>query len=233
MGMSLRHTHVNTYREFHMATVMAQNDVIEVSAFSDFAEQIGVNIYHYKVGVVTGAPTYEQLAVWLEERFSPEYIDWLCDAASWSGIKLRLLAGPTGPAPWYSAADAAAGTSGTPIPRQLSGMIRRRVNLAGARGRGRVYIPFPGATMMNGASVSAAGMTVLGNIRDATMGAPGILTSTPSVGTTAQLIPGLLFGGSGNVTNDLVAVDLAGEFATQKRRGFFGRPNSLPSELGS
>jgi len=214
-----------------MATSIVANDVLEHTIYTQADEQLGVNVCHYRVSGVTGLPTYEQLVTLMSARIASPYKDWLADGAGYAGCKLRLLAGPTSPAPWFSTEDFGAGTAGDFTPRQLAGLIRKRVNFAGPKGRGRFYAAFAGDTMFNGPVVGAAGLTVLGEISDTLFNGAAPLTLVPAVGTTVTLVPGILLGGTGNIVTDLTSAAVSGEIATQKRRGFYGRPNSLPGEL--
>lgn len=115
------------------------------------------------------------------------------------------------------------------LPKQCAGLISFKSSIGGPQGRGRVYMPFPSGTWItaggNTSGVYDAALTTVANslldgwtINNVGSGG-GILTVKPCTKFTlgASGIP--LAYDSGVPANG---------FATQKRRGFFGKPNSIP-----
>jgi len=212
-----------------MAWILANQDKIEVTYFCVASEQIGVNVVHYDVSAVVGTPTYEELADDLTTSVADDFKPWLSDNANYSGLKIRLVGETPAPAPVYTAGGAGVGTGGATLPRQLAGLIRKRLDLAGPQGRGRMYVPFPGADMQENGAVSAAGQAQLGLIRAAVFGAAGSIALTPGTGS-CTLAP-VLWNRATDSFSGLVSTQISPQFATQLRRGYFGRPNALPAEL--
>jgi len=213
-----------------MTWTLAVGHRLEVTAYMSNAEQVGVNVLLYTVEAVTGVPDAELMADAISTRFATPYINWISDDCVYAGVKVRGLNVPLGPAPVFSDTGANGGNGGAGLPRQLTGLLRKRANLQGPKGRGRTYLPFPGATSINGDALSAAGLTLAELIRTAIWNTPGGFILTLAGGATVTLM--LRIGTSALLQGTQIDVMTAStQFATQRRRGSFGRPNTLPSEL--
>jgi hypothetical protein len=115
--------------------------------------------------------------------------------------------------------------AGDALPRQTSGIISLVTALGGRKNRGRVYVPFPSETDNAIAGHPTAGyVTALGDLA-AILTGPYI--GVGAGGNTNDLQPVILHRVDGSVT------PITGHFersfwATQRRRGDFGRPNTGP-----
>lgn len=215
-----------------MATPIVAGEDIEVTVYTDDNEQIGVNVVHYEVASIVSAPTYEDMASALSSAIAAAYKPWLHEDAAYAGLKVRRILTLLSPMPWFSSNQNGLGTGGAPMPRQLSGLIRKRINAAGPKGRGRFYAAFPGSEMGDGRSVSAAGIAQLGLIEDALFNQGTNLTVSAGGSGTVVLTPMILARVPAPSFSPIIQTSISGEFATQRRRGFFGRANALPAELG-
>lgn len=205
------------------------NEPVERTIFTKMGEQIGVNVVHYTVLAIAGTANSQTVVEQLDGLASIKYLAWLSEDATYLGTKLRSLS-PTPPLPSFGALNQANGGGGSALPRQLSGLIRKRADLQGPAGRGRVFIPFPGANMMEGSTLSAGGITKVNDIGVVLMGAPSDIVVGLGGGNTVTLRP-VLRSGTPGLFRVIVQVQGSDEWATQRRRGFFGRPNSAPAEL--
>lgn len=205
------------------------NEGLEVSAFSQFFEQAGIDVFHYTVLSLTGSPSAQAVTDELSSSIGPAYAAWLTSSGTFVGLKMRELT-PTPAAPVYSTTAIIDGLGGGPIPRQLAGLITKRANIAGPRGIGHIYAPFPGADMMDGERLSIAGRTILTSLSTAIIGAPGDLVVAVGGGVSATLRP-VIRGQPAGVFRTITEKNVSSQFATQRRRGFYGRPNALPPEF--
>lgn len=209
-----------------MATTLKLNDVAEVKLANTFTDQLALNIRHYLVAAVTGgSATDQEAADQLASLFKPSY-NALCNAASaFFGAQAQVIR-PVTTLPAHSTAPAAAnGITGAALPRQDCGLITLRTNLVGRANRGRFYVPFP-STIDNLPSgepvpgyVIRLGTMALVILQTVTVGGAG--------GGTAQLTPVIFHRKTGLVTS-LVNFVVRTSWATQRRRGSFGRPNAAP-----
>lgn len=192
------------------------------------SDQASVLVMHWlcntKIG--TGA-TDAQIATQLDAVFFPVMKPLISTLTTYRGVGVRKRF----PLPLGSLsstiANLAAGTgSASLLPRQVSGIITARTALAGKSYRGRLYIPFPGTGDLDG--------TILAK--------PIASYQTRLNALGAALLPGFTAGVGGN-TNSFAPVIFSKKlsastpitqflgqllWATQRRRGGFGRPNPPP-----
>lgn len=206
---------------------LAVGDIIEVKHACYCRDQLALNVLHIKFSAVsTPPPTYAKLAEDLEAALSAEIIAALSAEAEYLGCSIRNV----WPLPLggeiISTLDAAVGAiAGHVLPLQVTGMVTKRTNRPGRAHRGRMYVPFPGeASSEDDGRPTAAYRALLATI---------------GVALTA-VIPVVAMG-AGNVGNYIVFQRAAAQessyitaytsqpkFATQRRRGSYGRPNARP-----
>lgn len=207
------------------------NEPIEATFYTADSEQLGVNVLHYTVLAVTGTPTSQQLVDEWDQSVKAKYPAWLSNEAFAIGSKMKQILGVPA-APSYSTGARIPGTSGSHLPRQLCGLISKGANLAGPQGRGRVYAAFPGIDLLDDGILSAAAQITLGGIADAFVGAPGDIVLAIGGGTSVTLRPVIKHGnGNASLFRVITTRHSSSQWATQRRRGFYGKANSIPSEL--
>lgn len=118
----------------------------------------------------------------------------------------------------------AGGLAGDVLPTQTAGLITKRTAVPGRRGRGRAYIPFPTESYndANGLPTNAY-MTPAGALAFS-------ISQSVLVGTLIDgnyLDPVILHRDTGG-TSDILATLARQKWATQRRRGSYGRPNVSP-----
>lgn len=202
---------------------MAINDVIKVKLESQMFSQVGLNIRHYRIdGEVTGGATMQEIADAMYTQFATDYASCLVSDAVFANVgvqKVRPL--PMGVETLSSQAPTAGTVTGDVLPWQTSGLITLRTALAGRAFRGRAYIPFAGEAR-NGADGKPTSLhiTNLGSVADdmleqkIVVGAGGSTTLTP-----------VIFQRGSGTTTALTSAVVRTAWATQRRRGGFGRPN--------
>ncbi|MCJ7620356.1 MAG: hypothetical protein MUP64_09090, partial [Anaerolineae bacterium] len=127
--------------------VLAANDIIEVMAVSKTTDQIGLNIFHYQVTAAGGTDVLSRVTQALEAfvtPFSTSLKALMSSSAEFRGYQVRRLNAPA--SVWFQdATGAGVGTvAGDMLPRQVAGLLSKRVITPGRRKGGRMYIPFPG-----------------------------------------------------------------------------------------
>lgn len=188
--------------------------------------QIGVNVLHAictaKAG--TGA-TDAQIAASIDTLVAANYKALIQNNATYRGVGARRIF-PTLGLESTSVASTGVGTAGANgLPLQVSGLLHIATLNATRKGRGRIYIPFPSTAAAAANGTMAAAYTVLLNALGATLSA------------------GFSSGGGGNTntfnwclwhrasnTYDAWSANAQGttKFATQRRRGDYGRQNAVP-----
>jgi hypothetical protein len=193
--------------------------------------QLAVNVVHYQCTVVGGNVTLQQLADAMGAIIGPLYKACLCSIATYKGLTLQLLQPPVTYTQVVSTVGAGTGLPGSdPQPKQVSGLISVKTDFAGRAFRGRLYVPFPPKAVAditgNVDGVTHASYVSLGTqlFQQQTYAAPTI---------PVTLIPVLFHrppvgGGPAPGPTPIVSFGVTYNWATQRRRGDFGRPNVSP-----
>jgi hypothetical protein len=199
--------------------------------------QAAVNTIHYFVSEVGATPaTDTDAAQTLDAIMALSYPPFMSSLTEYRGIEMQILS----PVPPFQALyteaftnlNAQPGTSGElTLPSQVAGLVEFQTGAARQRGRGRAYLAFPAAGNDDGTGKPSAGARLVMAQIASDMEA-GLAVST--AGRTATLVRVLKHG------KDKTGVQIFpywtavtnhsdSEFwATQKRRGNWGRTNISP-----
>lgn len=213
-----------------MAQNLAVSDRVKVRCITSTVDQIGENVFDFRVAALVGAMTDQDLADAMSAVLAPLYKTWLFSGAQYRGLLLQLRRIDTLFFTVKSAISAGAGTGGNdPLPRQITGITTKFTSQAGAGFRGRTYWPFPykdaADTLGNPTVAQRAKMEAL---------AAQLLSPQPySAGAnTVTLNPELTHKRRADGTTlgptPITAWHTTQKYATQRRRGDFGSPNTFP-----
>lgn len=205
---------------------MAVGDILKVVQYMGSEEQMGLNVRHYRVSAeVTGGASLTEIANALKAIFAPLYQVCLSSSAFHRTVGVQVIRPlPIGNEAFAGAFNDVGLRTGDPLPKQVSGLISLRTALAGRRNRGRVYVPFPAETSNNSSSEpDAVYIEGLGGIGTAHVAPRTVVGAT---GTTT-IVP-VIFRRVAGTTQDVVSFRVRLFWATQRRRGDFGKPNVLP-----
>lgn len=213
---------------------VVSGDVVLTRTVCSFAGQVSMNVAGWTVGTVVAAGvTLLEIADDLDAFFSAVYPALLTNNAQYYGLGARKFVGQRLSLEFAGTANVSAGTGGaTPLPTQTCGMVTKQSAVAGPAGRGRIYVPFPDASMNAAPGIPTAGyMTNLGlmaaryaNPR-VVVGAGGSVTLTPAIVRYPRpnLPTPILLG-----TTPWANATARQKWATHRTRGVYGRLNSLP-----
>jgi len=209
-----------------MAVMMAVNDVLEVRFVSYLQNQIGINVVNYVVITSNGTgQSLQGAADRMNTLMAPLYKPLLANAAKYRGAGVRRKR-PFGPSIEYfnTSLDGIGTVTGSPLPKQVSGVLTKVSEIAGRRARGRLFVPFPGSFDNDVDSTPVTSyLTRLLNLANGLLG-PIVVGVTPNDVTLANVIDSRAAGLWVSV-NTYVARD---RWGTQRRRGDYGKTNSLP-----
>lgn len=202
------------------------NDVYSVRVYTAVNNQVGLNVLNYQcAGKVGTGATEAQIATAFDNQFAAPYKALITTSATYRGVQVQKYSPLPVAVAVSSIANSGVGTAGVSmIPTQGSGLISLRTALAGKSHRGRVYIPFPSDSdnTADGRPV-AAYLTRLGTLATA-------MLATISAGAGGNTNTFNLVIHS-KLLNSFTLVTVAteqGRWATQRRRGDWGRTNVLP-----
>lgn len=210
-----------------MSTPLNVGSVVGVQCWTTLDEQAACNTFYYKVTAIGGAPALDKDigdavgAIWGGNV--PATQD---DNTVFQGTYSKIVpVGTNAPAGVLSTVGATSGTSGSvSLPRQTSGLISWYTGQAGRAYRGRSYIPFPSQAQNGTDGFPNGGYTgVLAAVATALLG----LTAISASGRTATIA--LVIRQRKLVAYQGV-VSWIGRpvWATQRRRGSYGRSNKTP-----
>lgn len=218
--------HQTISKEPHVPNQVVDNDILEVKVYCQAAEQLAINILHFHVlPPGTGPITDKEIAAHLDANLVAFYIAIMAPTASYIGLTVQVVGGST-PKPYVvSNVHTAVGTvAGDLMPRQTAGLVTKLTNGIGRSNRGRIYLPFPGEADNQSTGIPTAGyvarMTNLTNYLTSAITAVG-------AGGNAKLQIILRHRLTGLYT-DMNGVRNNQKWGTQRRRGSYGRPNTLP-----
>ena len=208
---------------------MAVGDVYKLRTVCYTSNQISVNVTHWESTAELGSISPGLLlaaAIGFEAILAPLYKVMMPAQASWRGCGFqRVKVAPT--LEWASTTLDGLGTAmGSLVPTQSSGLISWRTADVTRRGRGRIYIGFPptGSTDADG-SPNASYMVPL-----AALGLAYVLPRTWTFGMTDSVsLKLVVVNGVVSVpTKDVITYAEKPRYATQRRRGQYGRLNLPP-----
>jgi hypothetical protein len=208
----------------------AVNDILELTVFcfDTTMGQLAENKSHWKVtGLTAAGATSAEIAAAMSAVFAADYKPALATEAEYYGLAAqKIFPLPRTPAGTSKAGGGiGTGTAGAALPGQVSGIIQLQTAGTGRGQRGRQYIPFPsvGVATTAGGIPTAGYVTLLDTIA-------GILTVPDTVvggGGTTTITPGI-FNRRTNTFTQVSGFNVPQVWATQRRRGSYGRRNVLP-----
>lgn len=210
-----------------MASNLVVNDILTVR-YATFANgQAGLNIVHYLVTAVGVLPgTDIDMAGAVDTVVAPLYKAALPSNAQYYGVSVqRIRPLPVAAAVISNLFTGQGNQLGGGLPGQVSGIAKVSTAVSGARGRGRIYFPFPplGFTDTTTNVPTIAAIAAYTNLADE------ILTPFNSNigGRSATMVP-ILFHRADATSSPVTGFVVRPRWATQTRRGNYGRPNLYP-----
>lgn len=194
--------------------------------------QVSLNTLYWKTVAETGiGATTLEVATALDVILAPLYKAVMPATSFYRGTSAQYLVPPIN-VPQFSIANQGVGVaSGNNLPMQASGIVSLRTGLSGVRWRGRIYVGFPPASFADatGAMTAAAGVAYEALATALRAGfTAGIVgnQSTLALALRTEVVPNTV--PKTYVYNRILFTQVPVRFATQRRRGQFGRVNNLP-----
>lgn len=203
------------------------DDVIRVALASFCENQLAINILHYRVSaIVTGVVDLQDVADAFSGGLGPSLADCMNISADFRGVMCnRIHPAPLSVQAISTVGQQAGTVAGDAMSKQTSGIITWQTSLAGRSNRGRTYVPFPGEADNDAAGHPTAGYVARLNL----FGADVMLTTVVTNGANSvTFIPIVLRRNSVATSQAILAKRANVKWATQRRRGDYGRANTLP-----
>lgn len=211
-----------------MAEKITVGNIYLVKWWTLLGSQLGITQCHFVCNGETGNSAFdEDFRDYLSLNTSAKFKDCLNNNANHRGISVWRIWPLPKPVPIISTAGAGNGTgAGDPLPKQVSGIIKKKTSQAGRAYRGRMYIPFPSEGnndptqgRPNGAYIALLSLFALTIEPQITVGA-GPDTAILKSCIVHASVPGTF--------NYITEFDEPPYWATQRRRGDYGPQNVAP-----
>jgi len=200
--------------------------VVELRIFCSEQEQLSVNVRHFQVIARAGVGVTQSIVAAYYAAILPALMKALLPAtARYRGLSVRRLFPGALPTECFDDTGNGVGdVAGEALPKQVAGLLSFYSVTAGRSGRGRLYAPFPAEEDNDSTMQPTAGYVVrLSELGDALTGVdePG------GAGNTVQL-QSVLYARDSHITTTFLTWKARDRWATQRRRGDYGRTNSFP-----
>lgn len=209
-----------------MATTLALGDIIRVRVACYTSNQQGINVAHFRVSNVTGtSQTDFQVANAFDTTLAPRYKAAINVSARYRGVSVQRIRPlpPTFPQ-IITASDGVGTVAGDLLSTQVSGIASSQTNFAGAAFRGRVYIPFASEASNDAVGIPTAAYVLL--IADI---AEELFTPvTIAVGANGLTLVPVVYHRAAGTATDITNYIARQKWATQRRRGSYGKTNPTP-----
>jgi hypothetical protein len=202
--------------------------VAEVVVWDSVMQQIATLRRYWTATTLVGVGdvTFQNVATYFDTNLSAPYISVVYNGARYEGVRVRRHF-PVSTDQWaYETSNAGPGTAGAvALPTQTAGLLRFQSAEIGKKGQGRQYVPFPSASDNETiGEPTAAYQAAVSNI--------GTVLAQPQTiaggGTKSYVFKPTLWNEAGSVGTEIITFLVAPSWATQKRRGAYGRTNKVP-----
>jgi hypothetical protein len=196
-------------------------------------DQVGINVRYFAVAALTGAPATEQaLLEKIDPLLAAVYKPGLVNSAEYIGTDMQDITGaPPYPIQVFTTANQGAGTGGAAtMGSQVSGIYSTVTAKTGKKFRGRAYIPFPAAAMSTTDAppeMTDAYQSILADIANLTTAATALIVGGSAYTLNWALCHNPQAAGAKSL-DITTGYKIGVAWATQKRRGDFGRTNAFP-----
>jgi hypothetical protein len=203
-------------------------DYQEVSMYVGQQQQLAINRLQYLIASVTGpAQGADVFALAFFNYISPFLHPCMTSLAEFINVGVRrLVPAPVTVEQLASPPAPVAGSGGTsPLPGQVAGLLTKRTGLAGRKNRGRIYVPFPDQVHVN-FNTNFPIAAYLADLNTLALQLKSPITFI-AAGTTYTCDLQLYHRATKTFTptSDVISRP---RFATQRRRGNYGRVNVAP-----
>lgn len=212
-----------------MATPIVQNAVYRTITYIQDNAQVAVLTRDYLAYAVPlpPLPNMGDFAANFCAIMAPLYKALIHNGANFKGCTVHRLSGP-GPfeISEQSTVGAGPGTAGTiALPKQVSGLVSFNAAFRGRSFRGRQYVPFPSAADDIGDGIPTTAYILKLLALGAALKAP--ISATGGGGGSIDMYP-VLWHRVAMTSTFIVGTHASSAWATQRKRGDFGRTNTSP-----
>lgn len=211
-----------------LPTSIASGNIVQTVVVCKAPGQIAVHNLYHRAAVVVGSPvTTKEVAIAFDTDLAPLLKAVMAPYAQYYGVQSRVFF-PINNERWYPSTSLTGngGATGNPQATQTTGLLALIGSVWGQAGIGRWYLPFP--SVADDDTSASPGTTYLTNAALLGDWAVAQQTVAASGGGGSVILQPVLIDRQTKVTNDIQTYAVRDAWATQKRRGAFGKLNKLP-----
>lgn len=206
---------------------------VRIYTYDSALAQVGINTIYYRTDTEAGTGTTDQAkADAIDLLMEANYKGYMSSQSIYRGLTLQNVSAGLPIVPSIAIASSGAGTNGAAVlPGQASGLISWKTPYAGPRYRGRTFLPFQSINAvgadgkMTGANQVLLQAVATGMLLTVTVGAlPN--TNTLNIVLRSEIVPNTV--PKTYQYFPMTSGTAATAFATQRKRGQYGRLNILP-----
>lgn len=202
-------------------------DQLEMRIYCYTPSQISVNTIHYYVPTVpvTFGATVLEIAFVLNAIIAPLFKGLIASTARYRGLSLQKINAPARVPEVAKTLDGPGTGSSGLTPTQVCGIVHFKTSLAGPANRGRLYLPFVDLSDVTSAGAPGAAYITAINTLFTALG-----TSDTIVGAGGSTRIDMTIRHKANplVNTPVESIEPGTKFATQRKRGMYGRTNATP-----
>lgn len=203
--------------------LLANNGVLQMRIYCATISQLAVNTLYFQYNKTAGTSMrLSEVAKAFADTIDQDLFAMLPLSVQFLGCKASLTGPGAKPVPGIVTNGTVGDIDDPLLPTQDCMLMLLRTLVAGPKGRGRIYLPFPPVSFAEGVGVpTAAAKTLAGTLMTS------IRLFNTVVGTDATY--GFTLGVYNRALNTTTQVDeslIASQFGTQRRRGGYGRTNA-------
>lgn len=211
-----------------MARTLDVGDIVQATVVTQMGDQTALTVLHFLCGIVAGtSATDKDFATNLDAVLEADWKAAINNTATYRGIMAQVVNPPPMQRMQSEIGAAGVGTGGaTPQPPQVSGIITWGTAMAGRAGRGRMYVPFPSTTFIDADGTPTA--SYIAALAALAVDIGGLAVVNRSGGGGSIAVQFVIYHRDFQTTDNVTSSVQQKKWATQKRRGEFGRPNAPP-----
>lgn len=204
---------------------MAVGDIYQVRIVFYDGDQVAENVVHTSVLAEAGTgATLAQIAGAYDTAVAAAALSLCNNTITYLGVAAKRIWPTQTVDSIASASQGPCSGVGANLPKQTAGLITLRTATPGRKGLGRIYTPFPPV-----AGSDAAGKVVPG-YQGAITSYAGAVTGTvvAGIGANTTTLKVGVYNRTAHTLLPLTFVNTSNVWATQRRRGDYGRKNPKP-----
>lgn len=201
-------------------------DLLRLTTYIVSQEQTGENVFFFRVKSTTaGSINLRDVADAFNTQVASRYTPMLKTTAHFKGTKAEAFNVLPEPAYAYVADDEIGTVDDVELPRQTCGLIHWETGLASRSKRGRTYVPFP--TQLHNEDPGQPQAVYITLLNDLATYLSGVIALPGAIAGSATL--GLeIWSPKLNVGEPVIQFVSRNRWATQRRRGSYGKANTPP-----